>query len=136
MARNRKSVIKSLLLGLVVSILLTLLCMLLLAVALVYLRFSDGLITTLNQIVKIAAVILGVCAAVPRGGEKGLATGTVLALAYCVLGYGLYLALGGGSFSVRCMLGEMLLAWAAGAVTGAVRANLSPRGRSRAAKAC
>jgi len=136
MARNRKNILKSLLLGLAGSILLTLLCMLLLAAALVLLRLPDGLLTTLNQIIKIAAVITGVCIAVPRGGEKGFATGTVLALFYSVLGYVLFILLGGGSFSVRCLLGEILLAWAAGAATGAVRANLSPRSRSRAAKAC
>lgn len=136
MARNRKSIIKSLVKGLAVSILFTLLCMVVFAVVLVYLRLPDSLITTLNQIIKIAAVILGVCAAVPRGGEKGLVTGTVLALAYSVLGYILYLSLGGGVFSVRCMLGEMLLTWAAGAVTGSVRANMAPRGRAKAARAC
>jgi len=135
MVRNRKSVLKSLFLGLVVSILFTLLCMLLLAAALILLHVSDGLLTTLNQVIKLAAVILGTCAAVPRGGEKGLATGTVLALTYSILGYALYLALGGGSFSVRCMLGEMLLGWAAGAVTGVVRANLQPRGRIKLPKA-
>lgn len=136
MPRNRKRVLKSLLLGLVVSILFTLLCMFVLAAALIFLRPSDSLITTLNQIIKIVAVVLGVCTAVPRGGERGLATGTVLALFYGVLGYGLYLALGGAGFSVRAMLGELLLTWAAGAVTGAVRANLSPRGRSKTKPAC
>ena len=136
MARNRKSVLKSLLLGLVGSILFTLLCMLLLAAALVFLHLSDGLLTTLNQVVKLATVILGTCIAVPCGGEKGLATGTVLALGYSILGYGLYLALGGGSFSVRCMLGEMLLGWAAGAATGAVRANLPARSRGKVKHAC
>ena len=136
MARTRKNTIKSLLPGLAGAILFTLLCMLLLAAALVLLRFSDGLLTTLNQVIKIAAVILGACIAVPRGGEKGLVTGTVLALAYSILGYTMYLALGGASFSARCMLGEMLLAWAAGAVTGAVRANLAPRSRGKIKHAC
>ena len=42
----------------------------------------------------------------------------------------MYVLLGGGSFAVGNMLGEMLLGSAVGAVTGAVRANLSPR-RSR-----
>lgn len=136
MARNRKSILKSLSLGLTASILFTLLCMFLLAAALVMLHFSDSLLTILNQVVKIAAVILGTCIAVPRGGEKGLVTGTVLALAYSVLGYALYLILGGGSFVIRCILGEMMLAWAAGAATGAVRANLPARSRNKIKHAC
>ena len=39
----------------------------------------------------------------------------------------LMVLLGGGSFSVGGMLGEMLLGGAVGALTGAVRANLHPR---------
>lgn len=131
MARNRKSILKTLLAGLLVSILFTLLCMLLLAAALVLLRIPDRLLTTLNQVIKIAAVIIGTCVAVPRGGEKGLVTGTVLGLFYSVLGYVLFILLGGGSFFIRCLLGEILLAWAAGASTGAVRANLPGRGRGK-----
>ena len=136
MARNRKSILKSLVLGLAGSILLTLLCMLLLAVTLVLLRIPDTLLTTLNQIIKIAAVILGVCIAVPRGGEKGLVTGTVLALFYSVTGYLLFILLGGGSFSIRCLLGEIMMAWAAGAATGTVRANLPGRSRGKIKHAC
>ena len=136
MARNRKSIIKSLVLGLAGSILLTLLCMLLLAAALVLLHIPDGLLTALNQIIKIIAVLLGTCIAVPRGGEKGLVTGTVLALFYSVLGYVLFISLGGGSFQMRCLLGEILLAWAAGAATGTVRANLPARSRGKIKHAC
>lgn len=127
MTRTRKSTLKSLLLGLVAAILFTLLSMLGISAALVTMRISDQTLRLLNQLVKLIAIILGVSFAVPRGGEKGLATGTELALLYIILGYISYLALGGGSFSFGCMLGELLLGCAAGAVTGAVRANLNPR---------
>lgn len=134
MARNRKNTIRSLLLGLLAAVLFTLAAMFLLALALVYLRFSDTLLTVLNQLVKFFAVLIGTLSAVPRGSERGLATGVLLALAYTSIGYALYLALGGGSFAVGCMLGEMLLGSAVGAVTGAIRANMNPRGRIRAAR--
>ena len=130
MSRNRRSIVKSLLLGFLFSVAVTLAAMLAIAAALVYLRFSDRTLTALNQLLKLVAVVLGVCVAVPRGGDRGLVTGVVIALFYCVAGYAMYLALGGGSFAVGNMLGEMLLGSAAGAVTGAVRANLSPRRRS------
>lgn len=133
MARNRRSILKSLALGLLTAVFVTLVTMLLLAAALVYLRFSDRLLTTLNQVLKLLSIVLGVCVAVPRGGERGLATGVLIALFYTAAGYALYLALGGGSFAVGNMLGEMMLGSAAGAVTGAVRANLSAP--SRAARA-
>lgn len=130
MFRTRKATLKSLLLGLAAAILFTLAAMLALAAALLGLPIGDNVLRMLNQIIKLIAVIIGCCAAVPRGGEKGLVTGVTLALFYIALGYASYLALGGGSFDAVCMLGEMLLGCAAGALTGAVRANLRPHRRS------
>lgn len=132
MPRNRRNILKSLATGLLFSILFTITAMLLMALALVWLRFGDSLITVLNQLIKLTAIILGTCYAVPRGGERGLATGVFLALAYTALGYGMYVGLGGAAFAVGDMLGEMMLGSAAGAVTGAVRANRTSRRRARA----
>ena len=128
MPRNRKSTLKSLLKGLASAIIVTLIGMLLIAAALTFLDISDGRIRLFNQLVKIAAIIAGTCAAVCRGGEMGLATGTLLALAYMALGYVLYVALG-GSFSTASMLGEMLIGAAVGAVTGTLRANMPAKKR-------
>ena len=130
MPKTRKRTLLSLLKGLLIAVALTLVCMLAMAAALVYLQMSDRLLTVLNQLVKLLAIALGTCAAVPRGGSRGLLTGVEIALVYMALGYAMYVLLGGGSFAVGNMLGEMLLGSAVGAVTGAVRANLSPR-RSR-----
>ena len=130
MPKTRRSTILALLKGPLISVAFTLVCMLAMAAALVWLQMSDRLLTLLNQLVKLVAIVLGVCAAVPRGGSRGLLTGVVIALMYMALGYALYVLLGGGSCAVGNMLGGMLLGSAGGAVTGAVRANLSPR-RSR-----
>ena len=130
MPRTRKSAALALLKGLLIAVALTLACMLLMASALVALQMSDRMLTVLNQIVKLLAIAVGTCVAVPRGGSRGLLTGVEIALVYMALGYAMYVLLGGGSFAVGNMLGEMLLGSAVGAVTGAVRANLSPR-RSR-----
>ena len=130
MPRTRKSAALALLKGLLIAVALTLACMLLMAAALVALQMSDRLLTVLNQIVKLLAIAVGTCVAVPRGGSRGLLTGVEIALVYMALGYAMYVLLGGGSFAVGNMLGEMLLGSAVGAVIGAVRANLSPR-RSR-----
>ena len=135
MPRNRKNIARSLLAGFLAAVLVTIAAMLMLAAALICLPISDNLLTVLNQLIKYGAVFLGACIAVHRGGERGLATGTALAIAYSAVGYALYVALGGGGFAVGNMLGEMLLGSAVGAVTGAVRANMKPKNRFRAAKA-
>lgn len=130
MHRNRKHILKSLLLGLLAAAGFTIAAMLILAGALLLLQFSDGLLRLLNQVIKLIAILLGVCTAVPRGSQRGLATGVVLALAYVCAGYGMYVALGGAQFDVVDMLGEMLLGCTVGAVTGCIRANLPSRKRT------
>lgn len=129
MPAKRKTTLKALFAGLITAVLFTLAAMLLIAAALVWLRFSDGLIIWLNQAVKLLAILLGAIIAVPRGGRNGLATGVLIALAYMVIGYVLYTLLGGAAFSFTSFLGELLLGAAVGAVTGSVRANLNPRSK-------
>lgn len=130
MPRNRSSVLKSMLLGFLVAVLFTLIAMLALAAALVFFRLADATITLLNQFVKFFAVILGVCAAVPRGSQRGFATGLTLSMFYIAIGYILYVLLGGAGFHAANMLGELLLGSAIGAMTGAIRANLPARRRA------
>lgn len=133
MSGTRANTIRRLLIGLLLAIAFTLVAMLIMALVLLTADMSDQLIKFLNQIVKIAAIVLGTSLAVPRGGEKGLASGVFLAMVYTVLGYICYLSLGGASFSFTAMMGEMLLGLAAGAVCGAIRANLNPKRKRRAA---
>lgn len=134
MPGSRRNILRSLLAGLLAAVLFTLVAMVALAAALLLLRIGDNLLTILNQLVKLIAIVLGVSIAVPRGSDRGLATGVLLALGYMALGYALYVALGGGSFAVGNMLGEMLLGSAVGAITGAIRANMHPR-RSKSVRA-
>ena len=129
MSANRRSILLSILRGLLLAVAFTLLGMLLIAALAVFARISDGLLTALNQVLKIVAIVLGVCASVGRGGSRGFVTGAVLALLYTILGYALYVGLGGGAFSTVQMLGEILLGATIGGICGAILANLSPRRR-------
>ena len=109
----------------------TLLGMLLLAAAVIYLEVSDGALTALNQALKLLCVALGARFAVGVGGERGFFTGAAVGLLYMVIGYVLYWQLGGALFSASAMLLEMLVGGAIGAAAGAVCANLRPRARRR-----
>jgi len=129
MPRTRRSNLFSLLKGFLAAIGITLAGMLLIALAVTYLHLPDKSIRFFNQLVKISAIILGTCVAVRRGDEMGLASGTLIGLGYMALGYGMYMALGGGSFGFSSMLGEMLIGTAVGAVAGTVRANMSAKRR-------
>ena len=132
MGKNRLSTVAALLRGLLAAIALTLLGMAGIAALAVYARASDGLIRGLNQALKCLAILLGVWAAVGRGGERGFITGMALAMLFMALGYGLAVSLGGSAFAVPGMLGEIMIGAALGGVTGAVLSNLpAPRRRIR-----
>lgn len=132
MAKTRLNTLACILKGLVSSILLTLIFMLLLSLAVVYLNVEDSALTWLNQLVKILAIIFGVGISVGRGGENGFITGMTLAIIYMIIGYALYVFLGGNVFNAVSMLGEILIGAAIGSVTGAIFANMQPsRGRKK-----
>ena len=129
MSANRRSVLLSVLRGFLLAAVLTLAGMLIIAAIAVFIRIPDNFLTVLNQLLKIASILLGTLSAVGIGGSRGFATGAVLALLYSILGYALYVLFGGGLYSTVQMLGEILLSCMIGAIGGAILANLSPRKR-------
>ena len=111
----------------------TLLCMVLLALAVVFLRVSDNALFLLNQLSKVASIFMGAYFAVGPGGQRGFVTGAAVGFVYMVLGYGIYWAFHGSVSAPLVMLGEMLLGAVLGALSGAVVANLRPRKRRKTA---
>ena len=109
MALNRRSTALALLKGLLAAVALTLVWMAALAALTALARISDGMITALNQVMKLAAIAMGACVSIGRGGERGFFTGMALAILYMALGYALYAGLGGNAFAVQEMLGEILI---------------------------
>ena len=118
--------------GLLCAVALTLLLMVGVAAAALKLRVSDGMLTALNQVMKLLSILLGVTVAVGCGGQRGFLTGMTVAMLYMTLGYGCYVALGGNAFVVTQMLGEILIGAALGATAGAVLSNLPAGRRNRA----
>ena len=129
MKRRRLRVIGALAKGLIIAVAITLAGMLAMAAAVIFLGMSDTLIRVLNQALKVLAVALGTYLAVRRGGERGFMTGAGVGALYSVAGYVLYALLGGNDFYLTELMGEMLICMAAGAVMGAVCANLRPARR-------
>jgi len=126
-ARGRTAL--RLLRGVAMAALATFPGMLLLAAAVVLTPISDGALLFCNQLLKAACVLLGVCAAVPAGGERGLLVGAAVGALYMLAGYGLYCFLEGGS-AWNTLAVELLAGVALGALFGALRANMKPRRRA------
>jgi len=124
MKKRRLGIIASLLKGLAAAVIATLLGMLIMAAAVVFLGMGDGLIRALNQVLKILSAALGTYIAVGRGGERGLLTGAGLGALYASAGYAAYICLGGGAFDPVELMGEMTICAAAGATAGVLCANM------------
>ena len=104
--------------------------MLLLAGAVVLTPISDGALLVCNQLLKAACVLLGVCAAVSAGGERGLLVGAAVGALYMLAGYGLYCFFEGGS-AWNTLAAELLFGALLGALFGALRANMKPSRRGK-----
>lgn len=126
MKKRRLSILGALAKGVLTAILITLVGMLAMAAAVVFIGMSDGLIRILNQVLKILAAALGVYIAVGRGGERGLLTGAGIGAIYATLGYCMYILLGNYEFGITEFGGELTICVAAGALAGAVSANMKP----------
>ena len=133
MGKRRGQMVVSILKGLLCAVAMTLLLMVGVAALALGVRVSDGLLTALNQLMKLFSIILGVSVAVGRQGQRGFFTGMAVAMLYMTIGYACYVALGGNAFVVTQMLGEILVGAALGALAGAVLSNLpEKRGRRTA----
>jgi putative membrane protein (TIGR04086 family) len=124
MNRRRYRAVRALIRGVITAVAATLIGMLILSAAIIFIGMGDGLLRALNQVLKIASVALGAFLGVGRGGDRGLVTGAGIGAVYALAGYALYALLGEGGFSVAELLGELLIAIAAGATAGAVFANM------------
>ena len=133
MTKSRAQVLASILKGLLCAVALTLALMAIVAVLAIWLRVSDGLLIGLNQVMKLASLLLGARVAVGRGGQRGFVTGMAIAILYMAIGYGCYVALGGNAFDAAEMLGEILIGATVGAAAGAVLSNMPAKNRRRMA---
>lgn len=100
-------------------------------VSVVYGHIGDGVLTTLNQALKLAAIFAGTWAAVGPGGNRGFALGAAIGLVYIALGYGICALWDGTAFDGWMLAVEFLMGALLGGVSGAFIANL-PGGKGRA----
>lgn len=127
MKKRRLNAAAAVLKGLASAVGATLIGMLIMTAAVIFLGMSDAAIRAANQFLKISAVFLGTFLAVGRGGERGLVTGAALGIIYAFAGYMLYICLGGGVFDPAALMGEMTICLAAGGACGVMCANMKKR---------
>ena len=128
MAENiRREAALSALRGLAAAVAVTLAGMLILAALVVWARLSDGALTALNQLLKLASIAAGALCAVKPGGRRGLALGGCVGLVYIALGYGLVSLTGTALVTARMLAVEMAMGLTLGALCGVLAANMRRR---------
>lgn len=118
--RGKPNLLGTLLRGLLAAIGVTLVCVLVFALLMQWLRPSDNLIRIVNQVIKLGSIFAGVRAVLDRSVENGLITGALLGLIYMALGVGLYALLSGQQLPWTAYLSDIAMGIAGGGISGAL----------------
>ena len=92
-----------------------------------WIRPSDGVVRIFNQVLKLAAIAVGVLVAVGRGGEGGLLRGAAVGLLYMAVGVALYALLSGQQAPFSAYLADLGMGVAGGGIVGMIVSNLPSR---------
>ena len=120
-ARRQGGVWLSLLKGVLLAVAVTLVLVAVFALVISLFSVPDGVVRGVNQGIKLLAIVLGVRAAVSRGGEGGILRGALVGLAYMAVGVLVYALLTAQKLSAVAYLADLLLGVAAGGLTGMAR---------------
>jgi len=110
--------------GLGMALLVTVAGVAVFALLMQWLRPTEGMVRTVNQLLKLASVGAGVYVAVGRGCEGGLLKGALVGLLYMAVGVGVYALLSGQSAPVSAYLADLGMGVAGGGIAGALLSNL------------
>ena len=119
-SRTRASLWGLLVRGLLTSIAVTLGCVLVFALLMQWLKPADNVIRIVNQLIKLAAIFVGVRAMLGRSSENSLLLGALLGLFYMALGVGLYALLSGQHVPWTAYLSDIAMGIAGGGIAGAL----------------
>jgi len=107
-----------LVLGLLLSMLVTLMGVAIFALLMQWIRPSDQVIRVFNQLLKLASISAGVWYAVRRRGQGGLLQGALLGLLYMVIGVAAYALLSGQGAPLTSYLADLGMGVAGGGIVG------------------
>lgn len=120
LGRRQQTLLTKLIRGVLGAVGVTLACILLFAFMMQWLKPSDGVIRVVNQLIKLAAIFVGVRLAVGTGGERGLLTGALVGFLYMLLGVVLYALLSGQQLPLTSYLSDIAMGVAGGGIAGAL----------------
>lgn len=125
--RNRQSMWTRILRGLLISIGVTLVCILIFALLMQWLKPEDTVIRVINQLIKLLSIFIGTWMIVGKGEEGGMLYGALLGLIYMAVGVGLYALLSGQQLPFTAYLSDIAMGVAGGGIAGAVVSGMKKR---------
>ena len=117
---HRQNLWAQLLRGLLGAAGVTLLCVLVFALLMQWLKPSDSVIRIVNQLIKLVSIFAGVKAILSRGDENALLRGALLGLVDMALGVGLFAILSGQQLPWTAYLSDIAMGVAGGGICGAL----------------
>lgn len=112
----------------------SLLGIVLFALALKVLNLPDSVISIINQIIKILSVLAGSYLSVGVAGDKGAVKGALSGAGYMAVGLTSSMIIAGQLAAPLMILSDLALGGAVGALGGAILANMAPRTKNKTAK--
>lgn len=122
--RRQSSLWAQLLRGLLCAVAVTLVCVLLFALLMQWLKPSDSAIRIVNQLIKLGAIFAGVKVMLGRERERGLVKGALLGLCYMGIGVALYALLSGQQLPFTAYLSDIAMGVAGGGICGAILSGM------------
>lgn len=113
--------------GLGASVLVTLAGVAVFALVMQWVRPTEDAVRIFNQVLKLAAIAVGVWVAVGRGGQGGLLRGAAVGLGYMAVGVALYAVLSGQQAPLTSYLADLGMGIAGGGIVGMILSNISPK---------
>ena len=117
--------------GVLISLVLSVVCVLILAIIAKYTSISEGAITAINQVIKVLALFFGILIAF-KEQKLGIVTGLIVGLIYTVLSFAIFSLVSGSLDFKSITVYDFLIGLGAGAVSGVLAVNLRSLKRKRA----
>ncbi|MBQ8537894.1 MAG: TIGR04086 family membrane protein [Clostridia bacterium] len=116
--------------GLGIAVLATGVMVLVFSLLMQWLKPSDQVIRIVNQVIKLASILIGCWVCVGRAGENGLIRGACVGLLYMGAGVAVYGLLTGQQASLTAYLADLGMGIAGGGIAGMILSNLAPKAKS------
>ncbi|MBQ7653203.1 MAG: TIGR04086 family membrane protein [Clostridia bacterium] len=120
---NIKTSVLNILKGLLFSLVFSVVAVLILAIIAKYAPMSDGVVTAINQVIKVVALFFGILIGFKRQ-KLGVVAGLIVGLCYTLLSFAIFSLVSGELDFKELSVFDFLIGLGAGAASGILAVNL------------